>query len=200
LLVDILRENPLNAQTEALAYVYCTRSTSEPERAEPDSILRSIVRQLTIASKDISIREPTLRKYRELQEHGFDQRQLTLEEVKTLILELLVNTPTTIVIDALDECNPKRRFELVSMFAQLLQAQNCLVRILVSSRDPRLPSRLEMLSNFSVYASQTTQDIDRFVDLEVRRAIHEKKLLEGNVSSHLEAKIISTLKHGAQGM
>jgi hypothetical protein len=200
LFVDTLRENQLNAQAEALAYVYCTQSASEPHRAEPESILRSILRQLTCADTNVPIREPTLKKYQELQEHGFDLREVTLAETKALILELLVNTPTTIIVDALDECNPKRRFELVSMIAQLLRSDDCFVKILVSSRDPRLPTRLDTSSTFMIDASHTGQDIDRFVDLEVRRAIREERLLEGNVSSHLEERIITTLKSGAQGM
>lgn len=86
------------------------------------------------------------------------------------------------------------------MLAQLLQEKNCLVKILVSSQDPRLPTRLQTPSTFSVDTSRTTQDIDRFVNLEVRKAIHEERLLEGHVSTHLEAKIISTLKNGSHGM
>lgn len=198
--MNTLRSNQLNAQTEAVAYFYCTQNTSEPQRAEPDSILRSILRQLTTEISNSSIREPTIKKYQELQEHGFDLRQLTIEEVKVLLQQLLINTPTTIIIDALDECNPKLRFELISTFAQLLEAKNCLVKILISSRNSRLPNRLATTSTFTIDASQSTDDIDRFVDVEVRKSIQDERLLDGHVSKELEDRIVTTLKNGAQGM
>lgn len=60
LVVDTLRENGLNAQSEPLAYVYCTRSTSEPQRTESEHILRSILRQLACARPGLPIRDPVL--------------------------------------------------------------------------------------------------------------------------------------------
>jgi len=91
-----------NAQAEPLAYVYCTQSTAEPQRADPDHILRSILRQLSCAKPSMPIREPVVKKYQELQEDGFDLRELTLAAARTLILELLASNATTIIIDALD--------------------------------------------------------------------------------------------------
>jgi hypothetical protein len=189
-----------NAQAEPLAYVYCTQSTTEPQRADPDHILRSILRQLSCAKPSMPIREPVVKKYQELQEDGFDPRELTLAAARTLILELLASNVTTIIIDALDECNPKRRFELLSSIEQFLQPANCVVKILISSRDPRISSRLDKPSNFSINAGLNSRDIERFVELEVARSIQEERLLDGKVSSHLRDKIITTLKGGAQGM
>jgi hypothetical protein len=195
-----LKENQINAQAQPLAYVYCTQSTAEPQRADPDHILRSILRQLSCAKPSMPIREPVVKKYRELQEDGFDLREPTLADTKTLILELLAHNSTTIIIDALDECNPKRRFELLRTIEQFLEPVNCDVKILISSRDSHIPSRLDKPTHFSIDAGLNSVDIERFVDLEVARSIQEERLLDGRVSSQLRDRIITTLKAGAQGM
>jgi hypothetical protein len=200
LIVDTLRENGLNAQTEPLAYVYCTRSTSEPQRSEPEHILRSILRQLACARPGLPIREPVFRKWQDLQEEGFDLRQLTLTDTKSLILELLDGSSTTIIIDALDECDPKSRFEILETLEGLLSSTSSLVKILISSRDPQLPSRLKTVSHSCIDASHNKDDIERFVDFEVTKSIDQGRLLGGRVSPGLKSKIIATLKSGAQGM
>lgn len=200
LVVDTLRENGLNAQSEPLAYVYCTRSTSEPQRAESEHILRSILRQLACARPGLPIRDPVLQKWQDLQEEGFDLRQLTVAETQSLILELLDGSSTTVVIDALDECDPKSRFEILETLEKLLSSTNSLVKILVSSRDPRVLSRLKSYSVSCIDASHNTEDIERFVEFEVTKSIEQGRLLGGSVSSELKSKIIATLKSGAQGM
>jgi hypothetical protein len=201
LVVDTLRENQIHAQAEPLAYVYCARNATELQRGDPGAIVRSILRQLSCPKPNVPIREPVIKKYRELQEEGFDPRELTLDDSKTLILELLEHNSATIIIDALDECIPERRYQLLSTFEEVGRRSAGRVKILVSSRDHEdISGRLDKPPNFRIDAGNNSRDIERFVQLEVARSIQEKRLLGGNIPPQLQETLIKTLTAGAQGM
>lgn len=81
----------------------------------------------------MKIQDPVARKYRELEEETFEPRDLTLPEAKLLILELLENNPANIIIDALDECVPERRYQLLDMIDEILRKTSTKqVKIVVS--------------------------------------------------------------------
>ncbi|RFU27471.1 hypothetical protein B7463_g8880, partial [Scytalidium lignicola] len=201
LLIDTWRENSINPQTEPLAYVYCARNVAEPERSEPVAIVRSILRQLSCPKPNISVQSVVLKKYHELQEEGFDPRELTLFEAKALILELLEHNRATIIIDAVDECIPERRYQLLSTIEELMKKSSCPVKIVLSSRNYEdISTLLTKLTNLKIDASNNKSDIERFVRSEVTRSIQESRLLGGRVSAQLQDKLIRTLIDGAQGM
>ncbi|KAF8846948.1 hypothetical protein BDZ45DRAFT_565841, partial [Acephala macrosclerotiorum] len=159
-----------------LALFYCLRAVGEPERADPDEILRCILKQLSCSTANLPIREP-------------------------LIVALLNENPATIVIDALDECNPKRRHELLRALDNIIQKSASLVKVFVSSRDDNdIVCRLEQSQNIFIKASDNGEDIERYVSVEVQKAVNEKRLLYGEVSETLQEKIRKTLISGAQGM
>lgn len=201
LLIDTLKENAINQQAEPLAYVYCARNATEPERGEPLAIIRSILRQLSCPKPNMDVQDVVLKKYRELQEDGFEPRDLTLVESKGLILESLEHNKATIIIDALDECIPERRYQLLTAIQELVETASCPVKLVVSSRKYEdITSRLSKLSNFKIDAGNNKGDIERFVRLEVERSIQESRLLGGRASVQLQEKVIQTSIDGAQGM
>ncbi|CZR51502.1 uncharacterized protein PAC_01379 [Phialocephala subalpina] len=201
LLIDTLKGNAINQQAESLAYVYCVRNATELERGEPLAILRSILRQLSCPKPNMDVQDVVLKKYQELQEEGFEPRDLTLVESKALILELLEHNKATIIIDALDECIPERRYQLLSTIQELVENASCPVKIVVTSREYEdITSRLSKMSNFKIDAGNNKSDIERFVRLEVDRAVRESRLLGGRASVQLQEKVIQTLIDGAQGM
>lgn len=142
------------------------------------------------------------RKYQELQEEEFGPRRLTLIETKALILKLLENDSATIVIDALDECIPERRYELLNAIDELMEKSTKQIKIVVSSRGNHsdISGRFSKPLNFSIDAGNNNNDIERFVRLEVQRSIQESRLLNGTVSLKLRDNLIKTLTDGAQGM
>jgi len=151
----------------------------------------------------MKIQGPVARKYEELQEEGFELRDLTLPEAKSLIIELLENSPATIIIDALDECIPDRRYQLLDTIDEVLGKESIKqVKIVVSSREnyEDISRRLDKPSNFSIDAGNNKSDIERFVQLEVARSIEGARLLNGTVSPELRETLINTLTDGAQGM
>lgn len=168
--------------------------------------MRSILKQLSSSKSSLSVREPVATKYKELKEeadeNGCDEPpKLTVEECVELILDLLKSNPATIIIDALDECDPVRRHELLQALNKIIQDSSNVVNVFVSSRDDNdLVCRLEGCSNVAILVSDNSKDIKRFIASEVDQSIKEKRLLGGRVSKELKNQIIKVLTDGAQGM
>ena len=184
-----------------IAYFYCARNAAEPERANPESVLLSIARQLSGSDITKPICGATAQRYAGLRKKGLDGRKLSRQETVALILELLENSPATLVIDALDECDPSRRHELFSSLDRIIQNSANVVKILVSSRDDGdILCRLERSPNVYISAKYNADDICRFIQYEVSSAIQNKRLLHGEVADHVRCQIIRTLEANAQGM
>jgi hypothetical protein len=201
LVIDEEIENrPNGIRSVPTAYFYCARDSAEPLRADPGEILRCIAKQLSSVSVELPIREPARMKYNEVREKGFGCRKLSLEESAQLILSLTGKNPATIVIDTLDECDPSRRYELIVSLEEILH-RSANVKIFVTSRDDSdIVCHLSNSPNLYIHAQDNREDIDRFIDLEVERAIDKKRLLGGQVSSNVKGLIVETLKRGAHGM
>ncbi len=90
-------------------YFYCSRNAAEAERSDPAIILGSIVRQLASLQPGLPLLSPVIEKWKK-KGQGFSSKGLQVEESCDLILELIEEYPiTTIVIDALDECDIEKR-------------------------------------------------------------------------------------------
>lgn len=183
-------------------YFYCARNPAEPERAKPDAILRSLLRQLSCLSPGEAILEPIRTMYKARERTAFAADALSLEESRDLIVALSqYRGLTTIIIDALDECEPVLRDDLLGALSIILQRSNGLIKILVSSRDERdIVCCLAGCLNLEIKATDNQEDIDRFVDSKVDKLIQEKKILYGNVPGDLRQRIKKVLCHKAQGM
>ena len=185
-----------------LAYFYCTRNTAEPERAEPEHIARSLVRQLSRPKSGQRLFSLVTDAYQQRKEKFFADGHLRLEESLELIISLTRHySITIIVIDALDECNEKTRYKLINGLTSIIKKGSNLVKIFVSSRDDKdIVLSLQDLPNLYIKASHNTQDIRKYVHNEVEQAIADKRLLRGNISKGLQQEVIQTLVNGAQGM
>lgn len=183
-------------------YFYCARNPAEPERAKPDAVLRSLVRQLSVRNPHEAILEPVRRVYKEREDGAFAAGTLTLEESTALIIELSqCRQLTTIIVDALDECEQSLRLELLDAFNEILQGSNGLIKILVSSRDVGdIVCQLEGCLNLEIQASKNQVDINRFVDWGVDDLIKRKQLLSGKISDDLRQEIKQVLCEKAGGM
>ena len=183
-------------------YFYCTRNPAEPERASPDTILSSLARQLANLTSGGPILEPVRKLYKSREQNGFAAGPLMLEESTALIIQLSQDRPlTTIIIDALDECDFSSRGDLLDALSRILQDSCGLVKILVSSRaDADIVCHFSDCLNLQMGASQNQEDVEYYVDFEVERLIKRKKLLYGNVSLELKQIIRVVLREQAQGM
>lgn len=190
-----------NSQQIPLAYFYCSRDTSEPQRADPEEILRSIARQLSSIDVDLPIRAAAKLKYREVRQQAFDPPKLSPEESKQLILSLTDDNPATIVVDGLDECDPDRRYQLIEALEEIVQQSANVVKLFLTSRDDGdIVSHLADSPNLYIHAHDNSDDIKRFIDVEVEQAIGKKRLLGGQVSNHLKNHLVHSLRVGANGM
>ena len=198
---DIQRRNDTNPTIAPLAHFYCAREAAEPERADPEKILLSIARQLSGTDATKPICEAARRMYDDYKRDGFNVKSLSLDQTVALILDLLGSTPATIIVDALDECDPSRRHELLDSFDEIIQKSANVVKILISSRDDGdILCRLETSPNLYINAKYNSADIKRFIRVEIALAIERKRLLCGRVSETLQNLIIKTLESGAHGM
>lgn len=167
--------------------------------------MRSILKQLSCSKSDVPIKEPIVSAYKEMKEeadeHGCDPEKLTVDECVQLTLKLLENDPAVIIIDALDECDPTRRHEILTALDTIIRRSANLVKVFVSSRDDNdIVCRLTNSPNVFIHATENGEDIRRFVFTEVHQSLRDQKLLSGVISDRMKNRIINTLIEGAQGM
>lgn len=189
-----------NGTDEALAYFYCKRD--ETGWSNPADVMSSLVKQLSCPHGGWQLRQEVVNIYAARKKSGFASGSLVFSESLDLVIAL-INTysQTTIVVDALDECDPLNRKELLRALGTILTNSSSLVKIFVSSRDHSdIVLRLEDVPNLLIKARDNEEDIQRFVHDEVTRRIDEKELLRGKVSKKLKEKIINTLTTGSDGM
>lgn len=194
-------ERPIGPMT----FFYCMRNAAEPQRADPDEVLRSITKQLAGSISDRAIWPSIAKIYQERKEisdeDGGDPAKLTIDDCIGLILSFTERNPLTIIIDALDECDPSRRFEMLLALDKIIQDSVNLVKIFVSSRDEKdLVCWLSNSPNVFIRASDNGEDIEQFVRVEVSKSIKKWQMSGGNDLELIKPRIIAALVEGAQGM
>ena len=194
--------------TTATAYFYCQRDGAEGKCSKPQEVIRSLVRQLAFQSPSSTLlRDATAMKYEEKvreskKRHAEELDDLSWEECVHLLVALLTESPTVLVIDALDELEQDERWILYQALQTIfegLKGDN--IKLLVSSRDDGdIVMELSKYTNVYIDATDNAQDIQRYTTTEVRKAIQHKRLLSGRVIPKLEHQITATLIDGAGGM
>ena len=193
----------LETSPAPIAYFYCARNSTEPERADPEEVLRCILEQLSTSDEDQPVREPVVKAYlsRKKEARGRKPERLGLLETVQTILELLEANPAIIVIDGLDECDPMKRQALLNGLRTIIRKSKNLAKVLISSRDDHdLVYRLSKTPNLYIHATDNMEDIRKFVVTRVGEAITDGRLLCGKVSSELRGTIIDILIKKAEGM
>lgn len=188
-----------SSSNEALAYFYCKHDAAGP--SDPDVIMRTIVKQLSYL-RDGPLQDPVLKIYEAREKDGFSSGLLRFEESLDLINSLVNIYPqTTIIIDALDECDADKRARFLRALTKIMDSSIKPVKIFVSSRDDGdIVLRLENSPNLYIEASDNIGDIECFVHSEVTSCIKEKTLLRGQVTDDLRESMIHSLIDGSHGM
>lgn len=157
---------------------------------------------ITITGTVASIPAAARQIYDVRKKDAFAAGPLTSSECVKLMIKLASQrTFTTIVIDALDECDLSSRAELLESLDQVVEESAGLIKILISSRNDRaITCHLEGFPNITINAHDNHTDIARFVEHEVDTMIKSKKLLWGKVSTDLKKLIKETLCERADGM
>lgn len=200
---DLRQEQTGVTDAAPIAFFYCSRDAGDSQRADPEHIIRSLLKQVaTKTSKDpIAGAVVNAYKMKKVEENTASPGPLELEEAKELLLEFLESNPATLVIDGLDECDPKTRYNLLSALNEIITNAASLVRVFVSSRDDGdIVCQLDDCPNIYIRASDNESDIINFVEHQVSTAIKHKRIARGKVSSEMQQSIVATLTEGAQGM
>ena len=179
-----------------MVYFYFNRN--DPQRRDPTALLQAIVKQLSVAFSGLP--KLVVEEYDKRQERGHAEGALDWEECRDLIVKLLDIYPqTTVVVDALDECDLDKRWILFDAIQAMTQSSG-LVKIFVSSRDETDIRRgLEQIPYLFIDARKNTADIFRFVRRDVTDSLKRGQFL-ATVSEGLKEKIISTISRQANGM
>ncbi|KAK6716669.1 hypothetical protein SNK04_007621 [Fusarium graminearum] len=190
--VDYCCENA--EDDEAVAYFYCKRD--EENRRNPQDILRSILRQLSTPIKQAE----SGKIHQALK--GLPDRLATsgmtfdIPTCKNLIGTLIEDySRTTIILDALDECERETRVELMRSMASLLDEKSR-IRIFVSSRtDDDIRRYFQHKPIIEIQAADNEADISSFVHEELSQDPRWS-----NLSSELQQQIQGIFHDKSQGM
>lgn len=184
-------------------FFYCSRNPAEPTRSDPKAIMASLARQLSYLEPGKPLMKPTVELYRKEEVSGFASGPLQLEDSCELVMQLIAQYPlTTIVIDAMDECNPEKRLDFLKALQQILQDSTGLVKVFVSSRDDQdIALRLRDYPNLEIDSQRNGNDIARFVKDQTEQLIKDGKLFRYSDSrEEMKELVVSKVIQGATGM
>lgn len=187
----------------SLAYFYC--NYKEDQRRDPASIARSLVKQLCLRTPGVgsssSFPAAVLALYQQRKRDSDLRRTLSIDECKNLLIELSTGfLRTTIIVDALDECDPETRGTLCDLLAHVVSSSKR-VKVFITSRDEGdLRAKFEDSPNVYIQERDNSADINCYIEAEIKACIDTKKLLGGIVSVGLQKEVIDALQLGAHGM
>lgn len=184
---------------DVLAYFYC--NYREETRRDPAFVLRALVKQLCLVGSSNELPEIVLSIYQKRVDQGHQTGPLHLDESRDLIVALSTGfAQTTIIIDALDECNRDTRRGLFLTLKHIINS-TAHVRIFLTGRND--DDILRILHGFPSHyldATDNSGDISTYINSEIQRCSREGLLLDGEIDQGLESEIVLALEKGADGM
>lgn len=165
------------------------------ERRDPLSVLQAFVRQLSTIACDQHSIQKSFKQY--VDRARLRASKLTMGNCKKLLLEFINTYPrTTLIVDALDECENEKRTELIEVLEYLVNEAANPLKVFISSRpDGDIKEKLKKRSNIAVNVTRNYDDISIFVNNEIIR--HRRW---SGMPSDLQALIVETLQEQSQGM
>ncbi|KAJ6035890.1 NACHT nucleoside triphosphatase [Penicillium herquei] len=162
---------------EGFAFYYCSRNNDR--RREPLSVLRSFVRQLPTTSNDPYSIQKSLQEICE--SRRLAGANLDMATCKGILLESLNLFPkTTLVLDALDECDSATRGVLVTFLDGLLSAAENPVKVFVVSRpDEDIRNQFLARPNIEIQADNNHADIKMYLNARILELAQSNRILLG---------------------
>ncbi len=197
--IDHIQEELANRPNdEAFAFFYFNRNDSS--RHSPPAALCSLVRQLSVSAKDQALPHALAQLYRSKKQQQRELAEDCLHEADAaqLLCQLAGVFPqTTLVLDALDECDAETRLSLVNLLEELVRKASRPVKIFISSRlDQDIKQRYESGPNVAIRAADNQDDISRYVEAKMA----ERPDWSGKMSSSLLEEVVQTLTDKSDGM
>ena len=193
-------------RSERLVFFYCSRK--EVHRTSPLDIFRSLVAQLALSPDGSSVAESIKRKHKEKKQDELDNPDLLVGLLTGLIA---LYQRTTIVVDALDECEDYGR--LLRLLKKVSNGTRGAIKFFFSSR-----TNVKLLKDFPSWEKLeldsekglTKDDINTYIRTQVKdrekmdlgpRLLDEgRSMLGESLVEALEDRLIETLTRRAQGM
>ncbi|KAL2680425.1 hypothetical protein Neosp_008026 [[Neocosmospora] mangrovei] len=181
---------------EGFAFFYCNQT--EPTRRQALSVLCSFIRQLSSPKCMSDHLHPKLKQLHV--ESRLKGAGWTLELCKQYLIDLFNFYPhTTIILDALDECEVEERRLLLNIFDWATKSSSHPVKIFISSRpEADIRQRLISLPNLEISAKNNNHDISRFIKESASSPGPWSPVLEKNKA--LKNEIVQTLIKKSDGM
>jgi ankyrin repeat domain-containing protein 50 len=181
---------------EGSAFFYC--SYLEHDRRNALSVLRSYVRQLAAPRQlgnQIHFQLKTM--YDESKRNGADW---TIKQCEEYLITLLNFYPhTTLILDALDECDIEQRIDLLNFFQSLEMRVQKPVKIFIASRpEGDIRERLITMRNIEINETNNTEDIKRFITDSLEARAPWTALLNRNEA--LKQRVVQAFLDKSQGM
>ncbi|ORY17144.1 hypothetical protein BCR34DRAFT_597226 [Clohesyomyces aquaticus] len=180
-----------------VAYFYCSSTTTETARAQPENIMPCIVGQLALPS------DPTLARLtgpikaaRQLRR----SRKWYFEKPSNLLYVVGGYDPITIVIDAIDEIEEDQRYKFLNNLKEATSWSRLFKIFLTSRNNAQISCLFEEEYNFRVSPDDNDKDVEQFVSSSIDKVIREKILLGGSVSTELRECIKIALMDSAGEM
>ena len=183
------------------AYYHCSRDVSSVEGLTP-RILNALLRQLCSPEMSQKLPEQVLTSYKA---RATAEGSLTTPQILELIKDIIRNrSVTVIIVDALDECQPADRSNLIGKLASLLKEGSVVKILLVSRNEPDIRKRLQEYLSIEVTSTSNRSDLDHYVSRAIDKRCDgspESRIFfpEGVISSDLREKLKQRLREQAQG-
>ncbi|KAI0018150.1 hypothetical protein F4780DRAFT_542587 [Xylariomycetidae sp. FL0641] len=180
---------------EAVAYFYCDK-TREDHR-NPDHILPSLVRQLSVGMCGQAVARCIQEKYITETASGAPGR-LTTADCRKLLTELSESyQKTTLIVDGLDECDEGTRHRIMETLAEVSTDCRSTIKMYVASRDNGdIKSQYGTGRHLLISATDNQGDIEKFVLSEMERS----PWCRTKMSHKVRQEVLSTFRRKSKGM
>ncbi|KAF4953033.1 hypothetical protein FGADI_6303 [Fusarium gaditjirri] len=190
-----------NKHSMQIAYYYCSGAQSEPERANPDAILRSVIRQLAVDETARRVDPIVVSEYEKSTKHQNNVSRLGFNECSTLLQQLTSNKTTIILLDAIDELEILNRSKLVQAFEEVVTESDGVIKLLATSRnDTQIKKLMHKAIPIEVSKEHNHHDIASFVETQVASIVRSKAFVDEYAPQGLLERIRDALTTGAQEM
>lgn len=188
-----------NNHDDAFAYFYCSRS--DPARQNISSILASYVRQLSEMPRHPG--NIHVSSYKLVKNKGSVQKTTEVQLYKRVLVEMINSYPrTTLVLDALDECEFDTRRELAIFLKQLVAESKHLLKVFIASR-PQNEIKHHLIASqgpqmlVEINTTDNQGDIEKYVNIEWERFVKSPPF---DIGDSLEKLVKDTLSKKSAGM
>jgi hypothetical protein len=180
-----------------ITFFYCLRDAAGKQRSDPEFIMRSILEQVSWDPELSRIKEPVLEIYNHYLKayghHDPPRVPLDYDETVKVLLDIFNQNPTNyIIIDGLDQCEPRTRYEFISTLHYIVEKSSSVIKLFVSTRpETDIINRFGSNLQISVQTENST-DISDYIKVKVSKTAH--------LTPQTQRLIVDTLIQKAKGM